>query len=354
AQYGEVRADILVVKTTIADVDQAMAEMSTQVQAQGTMLTSVDGKVSTVDGRVSAVDGKVDTLGQTTSQQYSQVTAVLQDKLTAMVDSTGASAIHTLKVGLRINGQEYNAGMSIAALAQPGQPVVTRVGFNANQLVLMSGSGDTQYSPFAVVNGQVFISDALIQDGSISNAKIGNVIQSNNWNGSDVGWMINKAGNATFNNVTVRGTIYGNDGYFNGTIRANKIDGDVCAIWTFPGFKISAGEPTTRTLYWRGGLDYAARICIPYSAISMASIRSDNVFRAQVKINNVVLMDTTFNSNIAQVANPVGYVDVPAGAVNVPIVVTVWKTAGGQSNQLYFTVGNFTVIVSPATDRFFS
>ena len=99
--------------------------MSTQVQAQGTMLTSVDGKVSTVDGRVSAVDGKVDILGQTTSQQYSQVTAVLQDKLTAMVDSTGASAIHTLKVGLRINGQEYNAGMSIAALAQPGQPVVT-------------------------------------------------------------------------------------------------------------------------------------------------------------------------------------------------------------------------------------
>ncbi|MCO5749440.1 phage tail protein, partial [Citrobacter freundii] len=33
AQYGEVRADILVVKTTIAKVDEAMAEMSTQVQA---------------------------------------------------------------------------------------------------------------------------------------------------------------------------------------------------------------------------------------------------------------------------------------------------------------------------------
>jgi hypothetical protein len=45
----------------------------------------------------------------------------------------------------------------------------------------MSGSGDTQYSPFAVVNGQVFISSAFIQDGTITNAKIGNFIQSNNY-----------------------------------------------------------------------------------------------------------------------------------------------------------------------------
>ncbi|MDX7601221.1 phage tail tip fiber protein [Citrobacter freundii] len=354
AQYGEVRADILVVKTTIADVDKAMAEMSTQVQAQGTMLTSVDGKVSTVDGRVSAVDGKVDILGQTTSQQYSQVTAVLQDKLTAMVDSTGASAIHTLKVGLRINGQEYNAGMSIAALAQPGQPVVTRIGFNANQFVLMSGSGDTQYSPFAVVNGQVIIRDTVIGDGTISNAKIGNYIQSNNYVTGSVGWHINKNGNSEFNNVTVRGTIYGNDGYFNGTVRANKIEGDVCAIWTFPQMSIVRGDGRSQTLYWRGGLNYPARICIPYSAISMGVSRPDNQFRVQLTINGVVMFDETFNNTTSILRNVVGYVDVPAGAVNVPITVNVWKVQGGQPNTLYFTVNRFTVIVSPATDRFFS
>lgn len=137
AQYGEVRADILVVKTTIAQVDKAMAEMSTQVQAQ-----------------------------------FNDVTAALEDKLTAVVDATGASAIYTLKTGVRINGVMYNAGMSIAVLAESGKPVVTRVGFNANQFVLMSGSGDTQYSPFAVVNGQVFISDAFIQNASITSAKI--------------------------------------------------------------------------------------------------------------------------------------------------------------------------------------
>jgi predicted phage tail protein len=144
AQYGEVRADILVVKTTIADVDQAMAEMSTQVQAQ-----------------------------------IEDVTASLEDKLTATVDASGATAIHTLKAGVRINDIFYSAGMSIAVLAEAGKPVVTRVGFNANQFVLMSGSGDTQYSPFAVVNGQVFISDAFIQYGHITLAKIGELRSAN-------------------------------------------------------------------------------------------------------------------------------------------------------------------------------
>ncbi|MBD5702531.1 TipJ family phage tail tip protein, partial [Citrobacter freundii] len=171
AQYGEVRADILVVKTTIAQVDKAMAEMSTQVQAQ-----------------------------------FNDVTAALEDKLTAVVDATGASAIYTLKTGVRINGVMYNAGMSIAVLAEAGKPVVTRVGFNANQFVLMSGSGDTQYSPFAVVNGQVFISDAFIQNGSITSAKIANAainnakISGSIWSeGYKVenqgGWCLSKADN---------------------------------------------------------------------------------------------------------------------------------------------------------------
>ena len=147
------------VKTTIAEVDHALAELSTQVQAQ-----------------------------------IDDVTAVLEDKLTATVDADGATAIHTLKAGVRVNGTFYNAGMSIAVLAETGKPVITRIGFNANQFVLMSGSGDTQYSPFAVVNGQVFISDAFIQDGSINNAKIGNYIQSQSF-GTSGGWRISKPDN---------------------------------------------------------------------------------------------------------------------------------------------------------------
>ncbi|POV55845.1 host specificity protein, partial [Citrobacter freundii complex sp. CFNIH5] len=210
AQYGEVRADILVVKTTIADVDKAMAEMTTQVQAQ-----------------------------------IKDVTASLEDKLTATVDASGATAIHTLKAGVRINGIFYSAGISIAVLAEAGKPVVTRVGFNANQFVLMSGSGDTQYSPFAVVNGQVFISSGFIQDGTIINTKIGNYIQSNTWDGTgNVGWHINKSGYATFNNVTVRGSIYANNGNFafNGTNNTVVINGNGLTVNLSGGGRVVVGR----------------------------------------------------------------------------------------------------------------
>lgn len=206
AQYGEVRADILVVKTTIADVNKAMAEMSTQVQAQ-----------------------------------FNDVTAALEDKLTAVVDATGASAIYTLKTGVRINGVMYNAGMSIAVLAEAGKPVVTRVGFNASQFVLMSGSGNTQYSPFAVINGQVFISDAFIQDGSITNAKIGNYIRSSTYvsGPGGAGWNIDKNGNCEFH-----GQFYANSGQFafNGTNNTVVINGNGVTVNLPGGGRVVVGR----------------------------------------------------------------------------------------------------------------
>lgn len=144
AQYGEVRADILIVKSTVADVNKAMAGLTTTVQAE-----------------------------------FKNMTATLEDKLTAVVDADGASAIHTLKAGVRINGVYYGAGMSLAVVAETGQPVVTRIAFNANQLVLLSGEDDNQHSPFAVINGQMFVSEGFIQYGEITLAKIGELRSSN-------------------------------------------------------------------------------------------------------------------------------------------------------------------------------
>ncbi|VDZ82735.1 host specificity protein J [Kluyvera intermedia] len=323
AQLGEVRADILVVKTTIADVNQAMAEMSTQVQAQ-----------------------------------FNGVTAALEDKLTAVVDATGASAIYTLKTGVRINGIMYNAGMSIAVLAESGQPVVTRIGFNANQFVLMSGSGNTQYSPFAVVNGQVFISDAFIRnasidgvkikdatikgakiaDASIDYAKITDTLQSANFSdASHTGWALYKNG----------------DGKFYGTVAAEKIEGDISAIWTFSSMLITQGNITSKSVVWEGGSRYAVRICIPYFHGSIASTRDDQVYRWRILINGQTAFGWFTSTGTTTVENEsAGFVDVPAGVTNVKITVQIERVSGNIGNTLYFSLQPFAIIVSPATARF--
>lgn len=168
--YGENRADILTVKTTIADLDQSFAEQSTLVSAQF----------------------------QVVGNQLITNTAALEQKMTSVFSSSGGSAIYSMKAGVNLNGNYYDAGMTIAVLAPSGQPVTTRIGFNANQFVVMSGSGGTAYSPFAIVNGQVFISDAFIRAGTITNAKIGDFIQSNNYSPGATGWRLDKGG--TFEN----------------------------------------------------------------------------------------------------------------------------------------------------------
>jgi predicted phage tail protein len=212
AQYGDTRADILTVKTTTANNTEALADLTTQVQAN-----------------------KDDT------------TAALEEKLTAVVDGDGATAIYTLKAGVVIDGVMYNAGMSLAVLAETGQPVVTRVAFNADQFVLLSGSGDTQYSPFAVINGQTFINEAFIHDGTITNAKIGNEIYSLNYIRGISGWYIGKNGDAEFSNATFRGTVFATNGSFtgeinatsgkfSGTVEAHSFIGDVSNMGVAPDF----------------------------------------------------------------------------------------------------------------------
>jgi predicted phage tail protein len=167
---GEIRADVLTVKTTVADLDKAFAEQTTLVSAQF----------------------------QAVGNQLITNTAALEQKMTSVFSSSGGSAIYSMKAGVNLNGNYYDAGMTIAVLAPSGQPVTTRIGFNANQFVVMSGSGGNTYSPFAIVNGQVFISDAFIRDGTITNAKIGDFIQSNNYSPGATGWRLDKGG--TFEN----------------------------------------------------------------------------------------------------------------------------------------------------------
>ncbi|EKN3982774.1 DUF1983 domain-containing protein, partial [Yersinia enterocolitica] len=137
---------------------------------------------------------------------FEDQTAAIDQKMTAVVDADGASATYSLRAGLNYNGQFVSAGMVIGAEFINGVAKAS-IGFNADSFILLSGPEGNQFSPWAVVNGQTFIANGFIQDGSITNAKIGNYIQSENFVAGSVGWSINKNGNAEFNNATFRGNV---------------------------------------------------------------------------------------------------------------------------------------------------
>lgn len=168
AQYGEVKADILIVRTTIADVHHALAELSTQVQAE-----------------------------------IGDLTSAVSEKLTAEVKSDGtASAFYTLNLGIQRGSQFYNTGFSMGIEPDGSGGYKSTTVFAADQFGIYSGSEPGNYQKaFFVFNGQVFINSAFIQDGTITNAKIGAFIQSNNYVAGTQGWRLDKNGNFEINGV---------------------------------------------------------------------------------------------------------------------------------------------------------
>lgn len=144
-QFGEVRADIITIRTTVADVSQAMAQLETQVQAQ-----------------------------------YGELSAVVNEKLTATVTDNGvAKASYTLRVGINRGGQYYGAGMAIG-IEPSGGAYKSTLAFNADQFGIYTGSDPGNYQmAFAAVNGQIFINDAFINYASITLAKVGSWYSSN-------------------------------------------------------------------------------------------------------------------------------------------------------------------------------
>lgn len=171
AQFGENRADIIVAKQTAADAQSAVADLTTSVTAQFANV----------------------------NQSLAANAAAVQQKLTAYTDASSANAIYTIKTGIRYNGVEYDAGLSVAAIADSGGNITTRVAINANQFVMLSGSGNNMFSPFAVVGGQVFLSEAFIANGTITTAKIADTISSTNFLPGQRGWSINKSGSIEIN-----------------------------------------------------------------------------------------------------------------------------------------------------------
>lgn len=131
---------------------------------------------------------------QTVEAQFSETNAVVQTTASAMADLAGnVSAQYSIKLGVTSNGTYYAAGMGIGIENTP-EGMQTNVAFLASNFTVMSDVNGTPKAFFAIRNGQTFMNEAFIGEGTIDNAKIGNFIQSTNYVANVSGWRLDKGG----------------------------------------------------------------------------------------------------------------------------------------------------------------
>ncbi|WP_240823002.1 TipJ family phage tail tip protein [Klebsiella pneumoniae] len=248
----------------------AVSELTTRVTNAEGKLTANSTALNSITSRVDDAEASIDSLNETTAANglamangFQQLRAQIGDnqaaitqtnKVVADVEKATAEQINTVQSsvnGMSATVQEVSstvADINGKLGAQWGVKVATDTG-GANPRVAgiqlgIDATGSSQFLvqadtfavytggtgkayPFIVQGGVAYMQEALIRDGSISNAKIGNVIQSNNYVDGYSGWSINKDGSAQLNNVVIRGTVYATNGRFDGTVYANRIEGDI-------------------------------------------------------------------------------------------------------------------------------
>lgn len=242
-ENGKRKAEYVQAVNLIATETQARVEALTQLKAQ--IDDEVVASITEVQTALATETEARTTADTALSAQLGDTQAALNEKLDSWVDAESAGAQYGVKLGLKYNGVEYSAGMSMELVGSGGN-VRSQMIFDANRFAISNGisSGSGQWSlPFVIENNQVFMRSAFIQDGSITNAKIGNRIQSNNYVQGSQGWAIDKSGFAELSNVTVRGSLYANNGNFafNGTNNTVQINNNGITVNLPNGGRVVVG-----------------------------------------------------------------------------------------------------------------
>ncbi|WP_267208889.1 phage tail protein [Escherichia coli] len=246
--------------TINSKVSEVSTALSTHEASSAEKFDQISASFDSVNSSITEWSQAMATADEALSSKIDQLTVTVNGNKTAIETTSKAltdfkgnvDASYSIKIATDNNGMKYATGMSLG-LTGSGTNVQSQCIFLVDRFVLMTDANGTYTTPFYVTNGAMYVKEAFIKNGSIDNAKIGNVITSYNWNGSDQGWAIVKDGWATFNNVTVRGTVYANAGVFNGTVYATggKFKGVVEAT-SFVGDVANMGVGPDRVLGYNG------------------------------------------------------------------------------------------------------
>lgn len=168
-------------------VSASVGANAAAIQTETLARSSADGALASQITTVQAVANGASAAVQTVSQAQAYTNGKL-------------SAIWSVKMELTANGQPYAAGFGLG-LEGGASGTTSSFVVRADTFAVMNTSSQNPEAFFAITGGQSFIRSGFIQDGTITNAKIGSYISSTNYIAGRQGWILNKDGTLEINGI---------------------------------------------------------------------------------------------------------------------------------------------------------
>lgn len=166
----------------VQTVTQSLADTNNSVASQSTTLEAIAGgaRDGTDEGDLASA------VNEWKNKASIQVTA------RAQADTDGKlSTMWAVKMQVNANGQYVAAGIGLGIEQNADGLLQSQFLVSADRFAVVNTlAGGAITTPFVVQGGQVFMNSVLIQDGTITNAKIGSYIQSNNYVAGQSGWKL--------------------------------------------------------------------------------------------------------------------------------------------------------------------
>ncbi|WP_235219254.1 phage tail protein [Escherichia coli] len=197
--------------TINSKVSEVSTALSTHEASSAEKFSQISASFEAVNSSITEWSQTMTTADEALSTKIDQLTVTVNGNTTAIETTSKAltdfkgnvDASWSIKIATDNNGRKYATGMSLG-LTGSGTNVQSQCIFLVDRFVLMTAANGTYQTPFYVTNGAMYVREAFIKDASITNAKIGSYIQSNNYVSGSTGWRLDKSG--TFENYgSVRG-----------------------------------------------------------------------------------------------------------------------------------------------------
>lgn len=192
-------ADALQGYSASASFAQEVKVRTTQTSALAQRQTEFSAEVGEVKGTITDLERVVATDKEITAEAIQQIgveignnSADIQTVSRAQADTDGKfSTMYSVKMQVNAAGQLVAAGFGLGIEQDEEGVLRSQFLVSADRFAIVSTlAGGQVFTPFTVDNGQVFMRSAFIQDGTISNAKIGSYIASNNYEAGVKGWKL--------------------------------------------------------------------------------------------------------------------------------------------------------------------